>query len=106
VRVDDQQSQPGADSLDPGSGWSRLVETRCDFAELARREAEAAETRVAETRRQLDAQLPTLISVQTVVDPRATRAARKRPKTPSTRRSGGLRREIRSSWPPPPGWRR
>jgi hypothetical protein len=76
VRVDDQQSQPGADSLDPGSGWSRLVETRCDFAELARWEAEAAETRVAETRRQLDAQLPTLISVQTAVDPQATRAAK------------------------------
>jgi hypothetical protein len=76
LQVDDQQSQAGADALDLGSNWSRLVEIRCGFAELARRETEAAEARVAETRRQLDAQLAILISAQTAVDPRATRSAK------------------------------
>jgi len=76
VQVDDRGSLAGADSLDLGSNWSRLVEIRCSFAELARREAEAAEERVAQTRLQLDAQLAILVSAQTAVDPRATRAAK------------------------------
>lgn len=76
MQVDDQGSQTGANSLDLGSSRSRLVEIRCSFAELARREAEAAEVRVGETRAQLDAQLTTLASAQTAVDPRATRAAK------------------------------
>ncbi len=76
MQVEDQGSLAGADSPDLGSSWSRLVEIRCSFAELARREAEAAGERVAQTRLQLDAQLAILVSAQTAVDPRATRAAK------------------------------
>lgn len=76
MRVDDQGSQAGAESLDLWSSWSRLVDIRCGFAELARLEAEAAEQRVAETRRRLDAQLTILASAHRAVDPRATRSAK------------------------------
>ena len=76
MQVDDQGSQAGADSLDLWSSWNRLVEIRCGFAELARLEADAAEGRVAGTRRQLDAQLASWASAQAAVDPRAARGAK------------------------------
>ncbi len=76
VRDDSHESHAGADSLDLGSSRRRLVEIRCGFAELARREAEAAEARVAETRLRFDAQLAVLTAAQTAVDPGATRGAK------------------------------
>ena len=76
MEVDDAGGQPGPDSLDSGSSRRRLVEIRCGFAELARREAEAAEARVADMRHRFDAQLAALTTAQTAVDPRVTRKAK------------------------------
>lgn len=76
MQVDDRGGQAGPNSLDPGSSRRRLVEIRCGFAELARREAEAAEARVADLRRRFDAQLALLTAAQTAVDPGVTRGAK------------------------------
>jgi hypothetical protein len=76
VQVDDQGPQAGPDSLDPGTSPRRLVEIRCGFAELARREAEAAESRVAEAGRAFDAQLAVLAASHAARDLGATRTAK------------------------------
>jgi hypothetical protein len=76
VRVDDQESRTGADTLDSGSGRRRLVEIRCGFAELARLEAEAAEARVADSRSRFDAELAVLTAAQAAVDLGAVRGAK------------------------------
>jgi len=76
VQVDDVGGQPGPDSLDSGSSRRRLVEIRCGFAELARREAEAAEARVTDMRHRFDAQLAALTTAQAAVDPRVPRRAK------------------------------
>jgi hypothetical protein len=78
VQGDDRESRTGADWLDPASGRSRLVDIRCGFAELARREADAAAARVADTRVQLDAQAVLLNSAQAAMDPLAIRADKER----------------------------
>ena len=66
----------GAEPLDVGASRRRLVDIRCGFAELARREAGAAEERVVEARRLFDAQLAVLTAAQAEVDPGATRGAK------------------------------
>ena len=76
MQVEDHGSQAGADPLDLGSSRRRLVEIRCGFAELAHREAEAAEARVADTRRLFDAQLAVLAEARAAADPGAIRAAK------------------------------
>lgn len=76
VLVEDQKSDAGVDSPDLGSSRRRLVEIRCGFAELARREAEAAEGRVAETRGRFDAQLAVLTTAQSAADLGATLGAK------------------------------
>ncbi len=78
MQGDNRESRTGADWLDPASGRSRLVDIRCGFAELARREADAAAARVADTRVQLDAQAVLLSSAQTAMDPLAIRADKER----------------------------
>lgn len=76
MQVDDQGPQASTDSLDPGTSPRRLVEIRCGFAELARREAEAAESRVAEAGRAFDAQLAVLAASHAARDLGATRTAK------------------------------
>ena len=76
MQVDDQGPQASPDSLDPGTSPRRLVEIRCGFAELARREAEAAESRVAEAGRAFDAQLAVLAASHAARDLGATRTAK------------------------------
>jgi hypothetical protein len=76
VQVDEQGPQASTDSLDPGTSRRRLVEIRCGFAELARREAEAAESRVAEACRAFDAQLAILAASHAARDLGATRTAK------------------------------
>ena len=54
----------------------RLVETRCGFADMARREADAASTRALEARRQYDGRLQAVIRAEAAVDPVAAHAAK------------------------------
>jgi len=56
-----------------GAGWSRLGVTSPSWRVGRRKQPRRASPKRG---RQLDAQLPTLISVQTAVDPQATRAAK------------------------------
>ena len=63
-------------SIEQDANRQRLVEIRCGFAELAQREAETAEARVADANRRTDAQLGILAEVQLLADPSATRAAK------------------------------
>jgi len=76
VQVGESGSEASADSLDPGTSRRRLVESRCGFAELARREAEGAESRVVEARRAFDAQLAVLTAPHAASDLGATRTAK------------------------------
>jgi len=54
----------------------RLVETRCGFADMARREADAASTRALEARRRYDERLQAVIRAEATVDPVAAHAAK------------------------------
>ena len=54
----------------------RLVETRCGFADMARREADAASTRAMEARRHYDERLQAVIRAEAAVDPVAAHAAK------------------------------
>ena len=76
MQVDEPGSEASVDSLDPGIGGRQLVEIRCGFAELARREAEGAESRVVEARRAFDAQLAVSTAPHAASDLGATRAAK------------------------------
>jgi hypothetical protein len=81
--VDRKTLPVGADGADPdsvpaesGSSRRKLVEIRCGFAELARREAETAELRSAEARRLFDGRLAVLNSARAAMDPGVTRLAK------------------------------
>lgn len=76
MQVDEQGPLASADSLDPSTSRRRLVEIRCGFAELARREAEAAESRVAQARGAFHAQLAVLTASHSATDPGAARTAK------------------------------
>lgn len=76
MQDDSHEDHADVDPSDLGSSRRRLVEIRCGFAELARREAEAAEARVSETRGRFDAQIVVLTAAQTGVDPGVTRSAK------------------------------
>lgn len=67
-----------AEGLNPeqAGGLQRLVEIRCGFAELARKEAHAASARVTETKHLLEAQTATVAQAQAQVDPAATNASK------------------------------
>jgi hypothetical protein len=60
----------------PVDGLERQVKIRCDFAELAQREADAAAARVAEVRRLWEEQAAALAVAQEDVDPGTTKAAK------------------------------
>ena len=63
-------------SHDRGAGSRRLIEIRCGFADLARREADMADARLADVIRRTETQLSILVEVQTLADPEATRSAK------------------------------
>lgn len=62
--------------IDPNVSRRRLVDIRCGFAELARREADAAEDRVIEARLACDAQLASVVQTQTALDRGGSQAAK------------------------------
>jgi hypothetical protein len=70
----------GADSGRTGrertASSRRLVEIRCGFAELARREADLAAARLADANRRAEAQLAVLAEVQTLADPATARGSK------------------------------
>jgi hypothetical protein len=67
------------DSNDESAGHGRrLVDIRCGFAEMARKEAEAAETRALEARRLFDYQSAVIAPLLAAVDPAATKAAKEK----------------------------
>ena len=73
----DETPTPAADAVvEPAGRRSRLVEIRCGFAEMARKEAEAAAARVVEARRLCDEQAAALAFAQAAIDPAATHVAK------------------------------
>ena len=70
------ESQPGADGLDATSDRDRLIEIRCGFAELSRREADAAYARVAQARDAYYDRLALLARLTAGVNPEAMRMAK------------------------------
>jgi hypothetical protein len=70
------ESQPGADRLDATSDRDRLIEIRCGFAELSRREADAAYARVAQARDAYYDRLALLARLTAGVNPEAMRMAK------------------------------
>ena len=91
MTVEDPESQASADSLDPSTSRRRLVEIRCGFAELARREAEAAESRVAEARRAFDAHLARFTTPNETTEPGAIRTAKEEAHRTFRKAVGGAR---------------
>jgi hypothetical protein len=71
----DRTSTEEAD-LEPAGGRRRLVEIRCGFADLARKEAEAASARVLETKRRLAEQTAAVARAEAAIDPAATHSAK------------------------------
>jgi hypothetical protein len=61
---------------EPAGGRRRLVELRCGFAEMARKEADAAAQRVLETRRLYAGRLEAIATAESAVDPAATHSAK------------------------------
>ena len=62
----------------PETSLRRVVEIKCGFAEMARTEAEAAEVRAAEARREFDQQSTAIASLKAAADPAAGKAAKER----------------------------
>jgi hypothetical protein len=68
---------PAAEAaVEPAGRRSRLVEIRCGFADMARKEAEAASGRVVEARRLCDEQAAAIARAQAAIDPAATHVAK------------------------------
>ncbi len=61
---------------DRDSGHQRLIEIRCGFAELAQREADAADARAAESKRRLEAQLNVVAEVALAAEATASRGTK------------------------------
>jgi hypothetical protein len=61
---------------EPAGGRRRLVEIRCGFAEMARKEADAAAQRVLQTRRLHARRLEAVATAEAAVDPAATHSAK------------------------------
>lgn len=75
-RGEGAESQPGARSLDATSNRERLIEIRCGFAEMSRREADAAYVRVAEARDAYYQQLALVAQLTAEGNPEARRMAK------------------------------
>ncbi len=76
---DSESPVSGSESIvEPAGNRRRLVEIRCGFAEMARKEAEAAEARAREARQVSDEQADGLAPLLAAVDPAATKASKER----------------------------
>jgi hypothetical protein len=75
-QAEETSTPADAADVEQAGGRKRLVEIRCGFAELARKEAEAASARVVETKRLLDGQASTVAEAQAEIDPSGTHAAK------------------------------
>ena len=69
-------TQPEADSFDATSNRRRLIEIRCGFAQLSRKEADAAYARVTEARDAYYRQLALVARVTAEANPEAVRMAK------------------------------
>ena len=69
-------SQPESENLDASANRQRLIEIRCGFAQLSRREADAAYARVAEARDAYYRQLALVTRVSAEVNPEVMRTAK------------------------------
>jgi hypothetical protein len=84
LSADHGDSDPGREAsasaegqnLEQAGSLNRLVEIRCGFAEMARKEATTASARVAETKVLLDAQVATVAEAQARVDAAAANAGK------------------------------
>ena len=73
----EQSSAPAEGlNLEQAGNLQRLVEIRCGFAEMARKEAQTASARVAEMKVLLEAKAATVAQLQAQIDPAATHAAK------------------------------
>ena len=73
----EETSIPDGETVaEPAGGRRRLVEIRCGFAEMARKEADAAARRVIEAKRLYDEEIAALASAQAAIDLAAAHAAK------------------------------
>jgi hypothetical protein len=75
-RGEGAETQPGIDEIDAASERDRLIEIRCGFAQLSRREADAAYARVSDAREAYYGQLAVVTSLTAAVNPEAMRMAK------------------------------
>src|SRR5512135_3488669 len=75
--LDEGAEVSGSEGESPAAD-RRLVEIRCGFAELAQREAELADARVADVLRRLEAQGAVVTEVAALPDESTTHAAKER----------------------------
>jgi hypothetical protein len=74
--ADDVPSLADEAIVEPAGSRRRLVEIRCGFAEMARKEAEAGALRVVEAKQLYDDQAAVVALAQAAIDPAATQAAK------------------------------
>lgn len=75
-RGEGAETQPGVEEFDAASERARLIEIRCGFAELSRREADAAYARVTDAREAYYSQLALVTSLTAEANPEAMRLAK------------------------------
>lgn len=75
-RGEGAETQPGIDEFDAASERNRLIEIRCGFAQLSRREADAAYARVSDARQAYYGQLALVTSLTAEVNSEAMRMAK------------------------------
>ena len=74
----DGPADGGRAGRERGASDRRLVEIRCGFAELAQREADMADARLADAIRRSETQLGVIAEVQVLADPATTRVEKER----------------------------
>jgi hypothetical protein len=76
ISAEDVRTAAPDGAVEPAGRRSRMVEIRCGFADMARKESEAAAARVIEARRLCDGQAAILAGAQAAIDPAATHHAK------------------------------
>lgn len=86
-----ESASAGEPTVEPSGSRRRLVEIRCGFAEMARKEAEAADVRAREARRAYDEGAALLAPLLAAVDPVATKASKEKAHAAFRSAVGGAR---------------
>jgi hypothetical protein len=86
-----EQASAGEATVEPAGSRRRLVEIRCGFAEMARKEAEAADMRAREARRDYEEGAALLAPLLAAVDAVATKASKEKAHAAFRSAVGGAR---------------